>query len=194
MLFLTCVISREVENQYTFHSDYSFIKSMKEKGMPWAAQSVNLTTRQEGVLSNIAKSRSARKDHIIRAKIVLLSAAGWSNARTSKEVGLGKLAVGKWRRRWLKNEEILLEVENKEQKKSDYRRCVESVLSDVPRPGTPPKFTAKQLCQIVSVASEKPEVSGLPLSHWSLSSLADELQKRGIVESISTSQLSIFLK
>lgn len=162
--------------------------------MPWVAESVNLTPRQQEVLSDITRSRTARRDHIVRANVVLLSASGWSNAKISAAVGMGKLAVGKWRKRWLKNEEALLAVESKEPKAIDYRRYVENRLSDAPRPGTPAKFTAEQLCQILHVASEKPEDSGLPLSHWSLPSLAAELQKRGIVESISTSQLSIFLQ
>ena len=57
-----------------------------------------------------------------------------------------------------------------------------------------PTFTAEQVCQILSVACEWPEDSGLPMSHWSLNSLAHEIIKRNIVESISRSQLAVFLK
>jgi hypothetical protein len=46
----------------------------------------------------------------------------------------------------------------------------------------------------MNVACETPEESGLPLSHWTLSELASELVRRRIVESISTSQLCVFLK
>jgi hypothetical protein len=67
-------------------------------------------------------------------------------------------------------------------------------LSDKPRPGCPGKFTAEQICQIMNAACETPEESGLPLSHWTLSELASELVRRKIVESISTSQLCVFLK
>ncbi len=40
-------------------------------------------------------------------------------------------------------------------------------------------YTAEQVYQIISVACERPEDSGLPISHWSLSSFADEVIKRG---------------
>ncbi|WP_440656999.1 helix-turn-helix domain-containing protein [Cysteiniphilum sp. G11B1] len=68
------------------------------------------------------------------------------------------------------------------------------MLDDLPREGTPAKFSAEQICKIISVACEAPEKSGIPLSHWSLPSLAAELVKRQIVDSISTSQLHVFLK
>ena len=162
--------------------------------MPWYTPKIELTTRQQATLSKIAASRTARKDHVIRSKIILLGGKGLSNRKISKEIGLDKNVVGKWRKRWVDNEKVLQEVEQKEQKAIDYRRYIEGLLSDAPRSGAPPKFTEEQLCQLLSVASEKPEDSGLPLSHWSLSSLAEELRKRNIVDSISTSQLSVFLK
>jgi transposase len=116
------------------------------------------------------------------------------NTKIAEKVGIKKISVGKWRRRWFEKADALREVEESETKRIDYRRYIEGVLSDAARPGKPAKFTEEQLCQILLVASEKPEDSDVPLSHWSLSSLSLELQRRGIVESISTSQLCIFLK
>lgn len=46
----------------------------------------------------------------------------------------------------------------------------------------------------MSIACERPEDSDLPISHWSLNSLVNEVIKRGIVERISRSHLAIFLK
>ena len=77
---------------------------------------------------------------------------------------------------------------------SAYRKAILQLLSDKPRPGCPGKFTAEQICQIMNVACESPEESGLPLSHWTLSELASELVRRKIVDSISRSQLCVFLK
>ena len=76
----------------------------------------------------------------------------------------------------------------------EYSRAVLSLLNDAPRSGAPGKFSAEQICQIINVSCESPEDSNLPLSHWSLKDLTGELKRRGIVESISTSQLSVFLK
>jgi len=50
------------------------------------------------------------------------------------------------------------------------------------------------VAQIISLACEKPEDSGLPVSHWTPPELAREAAKRGIVESISPRQVDRFLK
>ena len=74
------------------------------------------------------------------------------------------------------------------------RRAIEAVLSDGPRPGTPGKFTAEQVTQILAVACEPPAKSGRPITHWTAHELADEVAKRGIVASISPSQVSRYLR
>ena len=66
--------------------------------------------------------------------------------------------------------------------------------SDLPRSGSPGKFTAEQVTQILAVACEDPEASGRPVTHWTPRELADEVAKRGIVESISPRQVGRFLK
>lgn len=162
--------------------------------MPRISKRLILTKKQEEILSRIANSRVADKCHTVRANIILLSAAGLSNIEISKRVGLESRAVSRWRKRWDNNSANIIEVEINCRKESEFLCFIEGVLSDAPRPGAPPKFTEEQLCQILLVASEKPTDSDIPLSHWSLSSLANELKNRGIVESISTSQLNIFLK
>ena len=58
-------------------------------------------------------------------------------------------------------------------------------LADAPRPGAPAKFTPEQVCQMIALAREKPADSERPLSQWSHRELADEIVRRGIVESIS---------
>jgi putative transposase len=66
-------------------------------------------------------------------------------------------------------------------------------LADAPRPGTPPTFTAEQICAIVALACEPPEASGVPITHWSQSALAREATKRGLVETISHGSVGRFL-
>ncbi len=56
---------------------------------------------------------------------------------------------------------------------------------DLPRPGTPARITAEQRCQIEAMACEEPEDSGRPISQWTSREIADEVMKRGIVDSIS---------
>jgi putative transposase len=59
------------------------------------------------------------------------------------------------------------------------------VLSDRPRAGVTPTFSAKQLTKIIAIACEPPEESGRPVTHWTPKELADEALKRGVVDSIS---------
>lgn len=162
--------------------------------MPWKARSVTLSDKQHCILSKIAVGRSSRQHHIQRAKIILMSADGLSNSKISSMVCMGQQQISKWRNRWADNEEALLQAEKNAKTHIEFERFIESLLSDAPRSGAPPKFTEEQICQIYALATEKPEDSDLPLSHWSLSSLAAEAIKRGIVDSISLSHLHDFLK
>src|SRR6266446_8507865 len=59
-------------------------------------------------------------------------------------------------------------------------------LADHPRAGTPATFTAEQIVQIVAVACEDPADSGRPVSHWTPREVAEEVRKRGLIETIST--------
>jgi len=73
------------------------------------------------------------------------------------------------------------------------RRAIEQVLSDAPRNGSPGKFTAEQVTQILAVACEPPDNSGRPIDNWTHRELTDEVIQRGIVESISKSHVGSYL-
>jgi transposase len=74
------------------------------------------------------------------------------------------------------------------------RRAIETILGDEPRPGAPAKFTPEQVTQILAVACEPPEKSGRPITPWTAHELTDEVVQRGIVTSISPSQVSRYLR
>ena len=88
-----------------------------------------------------------------------------------------------WRRRWVEWQDMPLE---------EY--SVETRLSDAARSGSPGKFSAEQVAQIIAIACEVPQDSGYPVSHWTAKELAMEAVKRGVVESISERQVGRFLK
>jgi len=67
-------------------------------------------------------------------------------------------------------------------------------LEDAPRPGSPPRITSAQICQIVALACAAPSVSGRPISQWSATELADEIMQRGIVDRISPRHAARLLK
>lgn len=161
--------------------------------MAGVAAKISLTERQEKVLHKLSNSRTAPSHHQERALIILYCSQGKNNIEIMNELGIHKKTVSKWRTRWAKHQGKLLDIE-KEERGISYQRAIENVLNDAPRSGTPCKFTAEQICQIMNVACETPHENNLPLSHWSLPSLITELVKRKIVDNISTSQLHVFLK
>ena len=71
---------------------------------------------------------------------------------------------------------------------------VEERLKDKARSGRKPTITAEQWCKIMALACEKPENHGVPITHWSHSTLTAEIIKQGIVETISMSHVGDFLK
>ena len=73
-------------------------------------------------------------------------------------------------------------------------KAIRDGLGDAPRSGSPGKFSAHDYCQIMGVSLEEPALSGRPISHWGLTELTQEVIKRGIVASISRSQVGSFLK
>lgn len=161
--------------------------------MARVAAKITLSEKQEKILAQLSKSRTVSAHLQQRATILLHCAMGKSNLEIMDELAVDRTLVSRWRTRWASHEEKLLAIEKEEQGIA-YQRSIEQVLNDAPRPGAPCKFTAEQICQIMNVACESPQENDLPLSHWSLSSLADELTKRKIVNSISTSQWQVFLK
>jgi len=67
-------------------------------------------------------------------------------------------------------------------------------LTDTLRSGAPATFTAEQIVQIVAVACEHPAEAERPISPWTPREVADEVIKRGIVETISTRSVGRFLQ
>jgi putative transposase len=161
--------------------------------MRWVWKRTKLTDKQKIELTRIASSRTQQSSHIERAKIVLACSEERSNTEISKDLNLSAQTINKWRERWRFSQQKLALIDE-EDTGVNYTRQLLTILSDAPRAGTPSKFTAEQLCKIMSVACERPEDCGLPISHWSLPSLRAEIIKRGIVDNISKSRLAHFLK
>jgi len=157
------------------------------------AEKITLTERQESILKKIVSTRIAEHRYHQRASIILRAAKEESNQFISNEMNINREFVRRWRWRWAQNKEILSKLEIEEENKT-YFEGILKVLSDAPRSGHPIQFTAEQVCQIVAVACENPQDSGHILSHWGTKQLAIEVEKRGIVKSISSTQVGRFLK
>lgn len=161
----------------------------------WKACAVNLRPCQKDILEQIAKSRTSRSDRRQRAQLILLCSQGLSNNKAGQQVGMTSRRAGHWRKRWLASQDKLLAIETANDiPPNNLLKAIEEVLSDLPRSGTKPTFSAEQIARILAVACEDPQERGLPLSHWTLEALKAEVIERGIVQSISTSRLQVFLK
>jgi transposase len=162
--------------------------------MSGSAAKVVITERQQAVLRKFSTSATVAHRLVQRATILLLAFAGLANQDIAAQVGLERHQIGVWRRRWQGAFNDLVRIECTEDSPVKLRHAIEQVLADEPRPGCPGKFTAEQLAMLFALACEPPEKSGLPITHWTGAELAAEAVKRGIVESISTSQVNRLLR
>ena len=89
---------------------------------------------------------------------MLAAAAGQDNAAIARELGVCTNTVRKWRRRFAEGRL--------------------AGLTDAPRSGRPPSFTAADRAEVVALACALPAESGVPLSRWSSPDLARELSVR----------------
>lgn len=144
---------------------------------------VVLSERERAELERLVRAYSTGQQLALRARIVLLAGDGWNNLQIARELGVDDETPGHWRRRWLHFGEVPLE-----------EVSVAKRLADAPKPGAPPKFTPEQICQIIALACERPVDCGRPISQWSHSELADEIIRRGIVQSISPRHAGRLLK
>jgi transposase len=161
--------------------------------MPGKAAKAIISERQQEILRTFSRSITAPSRLRQRASIIILAFDGLLNEDIAERVGLTQRQVGRRRRRWAKAWDQLIDIECRESRAA-LRRAIEAVLSDEPRPGAPGKFTPEQVTQILAVACEPPEKSGRPITHWTALGLTDEVIKRGIVSSISPSQVSRYLR
>ena len=129
----------------------------------------------------------------MRAKIILQARVGKRNTYIASDMSCHIDTVRTWRGRWAAVQGVLAEAEAEATEK-EYRQMVQETLADRPRSGSPGKFSAEQLCQIIAVACQPPAETGRPVSHWTAQELADEVVRQEIVESISPRHIGRFLK
>lgn len=113
------------------------------------ATKLAVSAADQATLARWLRTATTRKSHAERARIVLLSAEGWSAAAVAERLGLVRLTVYKWRER--------------------YRQAGVAGLEDRPRPGQPRHLTAAQARDILRWTVER-----IPheATHWSLRLMA----------------------
>lgn len=159
------------------------------------APAVTLSARQRGILEGWRKNKADTAARLVeRCMIILLSAEGLSNEEQGRRLAVDRQRVRRWRTRWVTNEERLSAAEREGASDKDLARLLRGLLSDEPRAGGPVTFTAEQITQVIAVACERPEESGRPVTHWTPRELAEEVIKRGLVETISVRHIDRLLK
>ena len=161
--------------------------------MPGSAAKILITERQQLMLRQMVAASTSPVRLVQRAEVVLRAFDGEENQAIAAAIDLDPTAVGLWRRRWSKAWNKLIHIECTETQAA-FRRAIEDVLGDAPRSGHPGKFTPEQITQILALACEPPGQSGRPITHWTCKELAAEAKKRGIVASISVSQVGRYLR
>lgn len=120
--------------------------------MPFQAKPLVLDEDQRSELEDISGSQSLPAGFVLRAKIVLLLADGWSYSDIVDKLDTSTSTVGKWKRRFLAAGLDGLETE---------------------RPGQKPqKLTSKLRARILNTTRSKPRDGS---THWSTRKLADHL-------------------
>ena len=161
------------------------------------SQPITISAACQAILEKIASQRTASVREVERSAILLKLQTGISSQKLAQTLRTSWLKIQRLRNRWRSFELALATIESNEGKKTvnqALRQQLQEVLADEARPGTPAKFSSHDYCKILAVCLEDPKLSHRPISHWSLTELKAEVEKRGIVTSISRAQLGAFLK
>ncbi len=135
---------------------------------------VTLTAEARRELAALVRRPSAPQQLALRARIILLAADGANNSQIGRQLGVDEGTPRRWRTRWLG----LAAVPPEELRVAER-------LEDAPRPGGPCRITGEQVCQLTALACEPPQGSARPSSQWRGRERADEVVKRGIVDTSS---------
>ena len=127
-----------------------------------------LSARQRSILTTWACGRKLDRDLSERARIVLMSADGLANKVQAARLGPdGDVQrIRRWRNRWADEQHALDFADAENGPDKELAAKMKNVLSDAPRCGTPPKFSAEEVAQIIAVGCLSPEACGVPVRHW----------------------------
>lgn len=145
------------------------------------------------ILRNLSNQTVVARSVQQRALFILLAFDRMTNSEIATELGVERHCVGCWRNRWQQSVEALLSIEINEST-TVLRRAIIDVLCDAPRSGRAAQFSAEQVAQVISLASQSPRDFDRPVDSWTGRELADEVQQQQIVASISVSRVNEFLR
>jgi putative transposase len=150
-----------------------------------------LKPAEKEILNKLVNSSTISKAIFLRAKIILCSTEQFSIYQIVKLLNITWKTAQKWIRRWKSFTSEFSKVQDKE---ADHAlvKLIINCLSDASRNGRCPKFTPEQVMKIINLACTTPETLGIPLSHWSSRSLAQQAINMKIVPKICHERISFF--
>jgi transposase len=159
---------------------------------------LTLTPTQSQLVTSLVRASTSSHSVVQRGSLIL-DYAQWGNvSQVASKHGIGRGTVRRWRDRWqssqAERDRLEAEYQAGTMSQTNYRREIEMLLADAPRPGAPATFSEAQIQQILAMATRKPEDEGVPITHWSHETLAQAVTEKGIVKSISAAQIGRFLK
>jgi hypothetical protein len=126
---------------------------------------VESSIAERRLLEARARKYTSPYRNVIRAKIVLLAAAGVANDAIAARLDTPRQIVSKWRERF----------------------CLWRLpgLAEQPRGGRPARFPHGVVVSVKALACELPHRGGVPLSRWSRMALRRAVLAQGLVAEIS---------
>jgi len=126
---------------------------------------LNLNADQRRELEARVRRYTLPYRDVVRAKVVLLAAAGLDNDEIAARLDMRREIVSKWRKRF-------------------YLQGLEG-LEELPRGGRPQAFPPEVVVAVKAIACELPCRLGVPLSRLHVPDIVSEVVTRGIVAEIS---------
>jgi putative transposase len=127
------------------------------------------------------RDRHYRSQQIaLGARIILMASDSQNHREIARSLDINRQMARLWRNRWLETDGKDLSILQR--------------LQDQERVGAPVKFSMEQIIELFALACSSPEDYGRPISHWTSRTLADEIMKQGIIESISVRHVGRLLE
>jgi len=159
---------------------------------------LTLTPTQSKLVTSLVRASTSPHSMVQRGNFILDYAESGNTSWVANKYAVGRDTVRRWYQRWHSTQTELDRLEAEYQagtlSQTSYRGEIETLLCDAKRPGAPATFSESQKQQIIAMATRRPEDEGVPVPQWSHEILAQTVQERGIVASISAAQIGRFLK
>lgn len=175
-------ISKKIKNKENHQCKENNVKDVK----------IAFTERQYQILDKLSKGIKTAECIKKRAGILIEYKESLNKSKTAKKLKTSRNRVTRWSNKWMKFQNELNQIELEEPHK--LKKTIVSVLSDNWRSGKPPRITSEQVASIIFISLQKPELLGLPISHWTSKTLGIKAMEMGIVDTISERQVGRYLK